>query len=153
SRSTERQATCVSNERAGVTILRAVSADVSQRSAAGRRLLCRKQGTPMLTRHTSPGPWLVFRWIGCAIVAALFVEPTRAWDEHRLTHLTFSRSVGLPGVTLPAGTYEFRLVDPATNHSFVVVRDPTSPYALRYMGVTVPVRRPANLPENAQVTF
>jgi hypothetical protein len=108
----------------------------------------------MLIRDSSPGRFVAFRWIGGVVMAALFaVAPALGFNEYRQTHLTFSRSVGLPGVTLPAGTYEFRLADPATNQSIVMVRETVSPHTLRYLGATVPVKRPANLPENVQVTL
>ncbi len=32
--------------------------------------------------------------------------------ERRTTYLTFSQPIGLPGVTLPAGTYVFEIADP-----------------------------------------
>jgi hypothetical protein len=52
-------------------------------------------------------------------------------------NLTFSGPVGLPGVTLPGGTYIFERVV-ATNPDAVVVRslDRTHVY---YMGTTVPM--------------
>ena len=35
-----------------------------------------------------------------------------ASDDKRTTYITFSQPVGLPGVTLPAGTYLFEVADP-----------------------------------------
>src|SRR5437762_14242677 len=68
-----------------------------------------------------------------------------AWGTaSRLTYLTFSGPVALPGVTLDAGTYAFELVDPASSSNVVVVRDRnrTRPF---YMGLTMVVPRPAGM--------
>lgn len=48
------------------------------------------------------------------------------------TYFTFSQSVALPGVTLPAGTYMFRLADPTTTRRVIQVsdKDGTQSYAL-----------------------
>jgi hypothetical protein len=48
------------------------------------------------------------------------------------TYFTFSQSVALPGVTLPAGTYMFRLADPNTTRRVIQVsdKDGTQSYAL-----------------------
>jgi hypothetical protein len=48
------------------------------------------------------------------------------------TYFTFSQSVALPGVTLPAGTYMFRLADPTTTRRVIQVSDKegTQSYAL-----------------------
>jgi hypothetical protein len=37
--------------------------------------------------------------------------PARADESDKLTYLTFSKAVQLPGVTLPAGRYRFQLAD------------------------------------------
>ena len=58
----------------------------------------------------------LLRFSACA---ALFIvlqpAPARADTWDRLTYFTFSGPVQLPGVTLAAGTYEFRLVNPETS--------------------------------------
>jgi hypothetical protein len=41
---------------------------------------------------------------------------TSNWDSY----LTFSQPVEIPGMVLPAGTYEFRLADPIGNDTYVV---------------------------------
>jgi hypothetical protein len=43
-------------------------------------------------------------------------------DARRTTYFTFSRSVQLPGVTLPAGTYIFEIANPDGGSNAVVVR-------------------------------
>jgi hypothetical protein len=56
------------------------------------------------------------------------------------TYFTFNQSVALPGVTLPAGTYMFRLADPDTTRRVIQVSDKqgTQSYALL---LTVPAYR------------
>jgi hypothetical protein len=51
--------------------------------------------------------------IGFAIASVLFLEVAAhadAWD--RLTQITFSKAIEIPGHVLPAGTYQFKLVNP-----------------------------------------
>lgn len=43
----------------------------------------------------------------------------------RRTYFTFNQPVALPGMTLPAGTYMFRLVDPMSSRRVVQVLDAT----------------------------
>jgi hypothetical protein len=43
--------------------------------------------------------------------------------DSRLTNVTFSGPVEIPGKTLPAGTYQFRLMDSASNRNIVQVFD------------------------------
>ena len=77
-------------------------------------------------------------------VAAATV-PAIAWDPmHRPSTLTFNRAVGLPGVTLEAGTYVFELANPESGSNVVRVRreDYRQVY---YAGFTHMVERPDNL--------
>jgi len=57
--------------------------------------------------------------IVCAILLLLPLSHamTRASGFDRLTYFTFSAPVQVPGATLPAGTYEFRLVNADTSAS------------------------------------
>ena len=60
--------------------------------------------------------YALLRFSACAaLLIALQPAPARADTWDRLTYFTFSAPVQLPGVTLPAGTYEFRLVNPETS--------------------------------------
>jgi hypothetical protein len=53
----------------------------------------------------------------CCAAALLSAAPAAAQNANRLTYVTFSGPVSLPGTTLPAGTYAFRLADsPADRH-------------------------------------
>jgi LPXTG-motif cell wall-anchored protein len=62
------------------------------------------------------------------VLAVVAVLTTKVWAQetntHEITYLTFSNAVELPGVTLPAGTYTFRLADtPSRNVVQVLDRD------------------------------
>src|SRR5215471_8404564 len=59
------------------------------------------------------GPVLLF--------ASLLAATAQADERDRLTYLTFSGPVQLPGVTLSAGTYTFRLADPDGDRHVVQV--------------------------------
>src|SRR4051794_27254277 len=52
----------------------------------------------------------------CAFALAAFTAPRAHADEwNKKTFLTFSGPVQVPGTTLPAGTYMFKLADLETN--------------------------------------
>jgi hypothetical protein len=63
--------------------------------------------------------------IACiAAVAAVGLAPAARADEFtKLTLLTFSGPVEVPGITLPAGTYRFSLADPETGRRVVKIAD------------------------------
>lgn len=67
------------------------------------------------------------------------------------TYFTFSQPVALPGVTLPAGTYMFRLADDTTTRKVIQVanREGTESFAMLH---TVPVYRP-DAPRDPEVRF
>lgn len=58
-----------------------------------------------------------------AVVAALLSPALRADDWNKLTYLTFSGPVQVPGATLPAGTYMFKLADPDTGRRAIQIWD------------------------------
>jgi hypothetical protein len=61
---------------------------------------------------------------GAALVAVgLMAAPAHADEWNKLTYLTFSAPVTMPGVTLPAGTYRFELMDPDTSRRVIRVSD------------------------------
>jgi hypothetical protein len=69
----------------------------------------------------------------------------------KLTYLTFSGPVALPGVSLPAGTYMFEQpVQEAPDVVQVRTRDRKRIY---YLGFTMRVDRPSGLPANRLVTM
>jgi len=76
---------------------------------------------------------------GAAAVCVLVGVSAHAWTNNT-NYLTFNTPVALPGVTLPAGTYTFRLPsDSDKNVVQVLNRAETKSY---YMGITRPVSRP-----------
>jgi hypothetical protein len=87
--------------------------------------------------------------IGCvAALAALLVMPSTAgadqWDK--LTYLTFSGPVQVPGHTLPAGTYTFKLANVTDRHVVQIFDKATS--KLLATVLTIPDERldPADKP-------
>lgn len=71
-------------------------------------------------------------------------------DDYR-TYFTFSAPVTLPGVTLPAGRYLFRLADPTTGRKVISVlsADGKTPLAMLH---TIP-NQLTRAPQNAEVRF
>ncbi len=67
-----------------------------------------------------------------ALVAGMSVATAFAQTPDRRTLFTFSGPVAMPGVTLPAGQYLFRLADPTTSGKVVQVlsADGTKPYGM-----------------------
>jgi len=64
----------------------------------------------------------VLRILCCALAFAAIVAPGARADEHdKLTYFTFSGPVQIPGHTLPAGTYMFKLADSPSNRHIVQV--------------------------------
>lgn len=60
---------------------------------------------------------------GAAVLTMLVASGARADQWNKKTILTFSGAVQLPGVTLPAGTYVFKLADLAGNRHVVQIFD------------------------------
>jgi hypothetical protein len=60
----------------------------------------------------------------CAAVLGAFVAPGARADEYtKQTFLTFSGPVQVPGATLPAGTYMFKLADPESGRRAIQIWD------------------------------
>jgi hypothetical protein len=85
--------------------------------------------------------------LACALVGAL-ASPAYANGCDRLTYLTFSAPVALPGITLPAGTYQFTRPDceNAPDVVRVATADGTNVYGTF---LTIPEQRlsPSSRPE------
>lgn len=66
------------------------------------------------------------------VLVNLMASGADAFTSDKRTYFTFNQSVALPGVTLPAGTYMFRLADPDTSRRVIQVSDKngTQSYAL-----------------------
>ena len=54
-----------------------------------------------------------------ATLAVAFAGTAHADECSKLTYLTFSGPVQLPGITLPAGTYRFELADPDSSRRVI----------------------------------
>ncbi|HET9362367.1 MAG TPA: LPXTG cell wall anchor domain-containing protein [Vicinamibacterales bacterium] len=67
------------------------------------------------------------------------------------TYFTFSAPVTLPGVTLPAGRYLFRLADPSTSRKVINVMSADGRTSLAML-LTIP-NKLAKAPENAEIRF
>jgi hypothetical protein len=65
-----------------------------------------------------------FKTVMCVAAAAvIWFRPSPNADEsNKLTYLTFSKSVQLPGVMLPAGKYRFELADPDDSRQVIKVQ-------------------------------
>src|SRR6478672_4726399 len=61
--------------------------------------------------------------ISVAMLALSLAGTARADEWNKLTYLTFSGPVQMPGITLPAGTYKFELADPDTGRRVIRVSD------------------------------
>ncbi len=84
---------------------------------------------------------------GAALLAAGLAPSAHADEFTKLTLLTFSGPVEVPGISLPAGTYRFQLADPTTGRRVVKVsdKDGTKTYG---MFISMPNQRmtPSNTP-------
>jgi hypothetical protein len=56
-------------------------------------------------------------------MAVLIAPAIRADEYNKLTYLTFSGPVQVPGATLPAGTYMFKLADPESGRRVIQIWD------------------------------
>ena len=84
---------------------------------------------------------LVYTSLGVALFVLLANSSTGAMVVNKTTYFTFSRSVQLPGVVLPAGVYIFEAVNPYTGSDVVSVlsRDRSKVYLMR---ITNRIERP-----------
>ena len=84
-----------------------------------------------------------------AVLASTSI-PARAQTSDSRTYFTFSQPVLLPGITLPAGKYVFRIMDTTASRRVVQVQDAGGRnYGLMW---SVPIRAD-HIPNDAQVRF
>ena len=70
---------------------------------------------------------IVHTLCGVVLLGVLATSASGAMmDTRRTTHFTFSGTVQLPGVTLPAGTYTFEVANPDGGSDIVRVHEPRS---------------------------
>jgi hypothetical protein len=88
--------------------------------------------------------------LACAVTVfvCLMAAPVSAQPLDKRTLFTFSGPVALPGVTLPAGQYLFRLADPNSSPKVVQVlnADGTKPYGL-FFTIAAERLEPASSPK------
>jgi hypothetical protein len=78
---------------------------------------------------------IVHTLCGIALLGVLTTTSTGAIpNARRTTYFTFKSEVGLPGTTLPAGSYVFEVLNPDTSADLVRVmnRERTKTYALKF---------------------
>ena len=86
-----------------------------------------------------------------ALLLGASLAAAQGLDTNRTTIMTFSAPVALPGVTLPAGSYMFKLADSQTNRNIVQVfdKDRTKIFAT-ILAISAQRNRPA---DDTVVTF
>ncbi len=88
--------------------------------------------------------------LACAVVllACVMVTPSTAQPLDKRTLFTFSGPVSMPGVTLPAGKYLFRLANPDSGRNVVQVlnAEGTKPYGM-FFAMRAERFEPASTPE------
>src|SRR5437868_11684764 len=89
--------------------------------------------------------------LGLALGATLVASTAQAQPEDKRTYFTSSGPVALPGVTLPAGRYLFRIVDTTSSRKVIQVLsdDGKKPFA---MANTIPDQR-RDAAKDATVAF
>jgi hypothetical protein len=85
-----------------------------------------------------------------ALVCAL-TAPATAYTPDRRTLFTFNQPIALPGVTLPAGTYTFRLADPATGSKVVQVLNHSGTQSFAML-LSIPTVR-QDIPREPEIGF
>jgi LPXTG-motif cell wall-anchored protein len=85
-----------------------------------------------------------------ALVCALTV-PATAHTPDRRTLFTFNQPIALPGVTLPAGTYTFRVADPTLGGRVVQVLNHSGTQNFAMLLSIPTVRR--DMPGESEITF
>jgi Protein of unknown function (DUF2911) len=96
---------------------------------------------------------IVHTLCGVVLLGVLATSVTGAsFNANRTTHFTFSGAVQLPGVTLPAGTYTFEVVNTNSGSDIVSVRsrDRSKVYLMQF---TRAVYRPSASTLKASITF
>jgi hypothetical protein len=89
--------------------------------------------------------------VAAAALVAAVATPARADESDKLTYLTFSKSVQLPGVTLPAGRYRFQLADTQESRRAIKVQSEDGKKQLAIL-LTVP-NQLRDIPKDAVVMF
>ena len=89
--------------------------------------------------------------IATMAVAMCVAAPARADESDKLTYLTFSKSVQLPGKTLPAGRYRFQLADTQESRRVIKVQSEDGKKQLAML-LTIP-NQLRDIPKDPVVMF
>src|SRR6185295_14523271 len=94
---------------------------------------------------------LVKTLVAAAALTACVAMPARADESDKLTILTFSKGVQLPGVDLPAGRYRFQLADTQESRRVIKVQSEDGKKQLAML-LTVP-NQLRDIPKDPVVLF
>jgi hypothetical protein len=89
---------------------------------------------------------------GALLGLALTATTLSAVQTTDREYITFSGSVGLPGVTLRAGTYIFEEANLMSSSDLILVRNKAT-YQVCFLGFTTPIERPAGLKPDQSVVL
>ena len=97
---------------------------------------------------------MVKRYVSAAVLVVLvcaLASGANAFTSDKRTYFTFNRPVALPGMTLPAGTYMFRIANTETSRNIIQVsnKQGTESYALL---MTIQAQRP-DVPKDSEIRF
>lgn len=89
----------------------------------------------------------------CAMVALVcgLSSPATAYTFDHRTLFTFNQPIALPGMTLPAGTYTFRVADPTTSGKVVQILNGSGTQSFAML-LSIPAYR-ADAAEQAEISF
>jgi len=96
-------------------------------------------------------PSLAIGLAAAALVAVTTATPASAMRNDKLTYLTFTAPVQIPGVTLGAGTYRFRLADPDSGRKVMQVASEDGKYVYAMLHTLPDYRR--TITDESTVTF
>jgi len=89
--------------------------------------------------------------LSLAVLGAVPASTARADESNKLTYLTFSEDVAIPGKVLPAGTYTFRLIDSPSARHVVQIFNQTGTQLIATLLTVVDYRLSA--PADTVITF
>ena len=97
---------------------------------------------------------MVKRYVSAAVLVVLvcaLASGANAFTSDKRTYFTFNRPVALPGMTLPAGTYMFRIANTETSRNVIQVsnKQGTESFALL---MTIQAQRP-DVPKDSEIRF
>ena len=113
----------------------------------GNFAACEVKRTEMTTRNI-----LLTACVASMFTVALVQRTHATMNPSHMVKITFSQPVGLPGVTLGAGTYIFEVANPMSGADVVRVlsNDRSTSYFQR---IAYKVRRPYNLPPTEAISL